>query len=81
MRWLLDALGIRKRCGHLRVRETMACDAICRDCGQNLGFIQNWRDANKTKAGASEISNDPNDPLSWQPTRTAVTVSANEVTK
>ena len=23
--------------------ETQACDAICRQCGKNLGFIGNWR--------------------------------------
>jgi hypothetical protein len=23
--------------------ETMACDAICRKCGKNLGFIGNFR--------------------------------------
>lgn len=54
-------------CKHLRVRETMACDAVCRDCGRNLGFIKNWRDANKGKPGSSEIHNDPSDPLSWKP--------------
>ena len=46
-------------CKHLRVRETMACDAVCRDCGRNLGFIQQWRDVNKGNPSASEISNDP----------------------
>lgn len=25
------------------VNETSACDAICRKCGKNLGFIGNWR--------------------------------------
>ncbi len=25
------------------VNENMACDAICRKCGKNLGFIGNWR--------------------------------------
>lgn len=56
----------RNRCKHLRVRETMACDAICRDCGQNLGFIQTWRDATRGNTEANEISNDPTDPLSWR---------------
>jgi hypothetical protein len=23
--------------------ETQACEAICRQCGKNLGFIGNWR--------------------------------------
>ncbi len=58
-------------CKHLRVRETMACDAVCRDCGRNLGFIQNWRDANRGKRGASEIHNDPSDPLSWNPRKSS----------
>lgn len=26
------------------VSETMACDAICRQCGKNLGFIGKWRE-------------------------------------
>lgn len=55
----------RPKCEHLRVRETMACDAVCRDCGENLGFIQTWRDANRGKPGASEHYNDPNDPRCW----------------
>jgi len=25
------------------VNETSACDAICKKCGKNLGFIGNWR--------------------------------------
>lgn len=53
-------------CKHLRVRETMACDAVCRDCGKNLGFIQIWRDANKGNPKASERSNDPTDSRSWR---------------
>lgn len=47
----------QRKCKHLRVRETRSCDAICRDCGQNLGFIQNWRDANRGNPNAHEISN------------------------
>lgn len=53
------------KCKHLRVRETMACDAICRSCGKNLGFIQTWRNANRGNQEASEIPNDPSDPMSW----------------
>lgn len=33
------------RCKHLHYRETGACDAICNDCGKNLGFIGRIRDA------------------------------------
>jgi hypothetical protein len=32
------------RCKHAcGVHETQACDAICRECGKNLGFIGDWR--------------------------------------
>jgi len=31
------------RCSHDGgVNETMACDAICKKCGKNLGFIGKW---------------------------------------
>jgi hypothetical protein len=62
--WLNTLFG--KKCKHLHVRETMACDAVCLGCGKNLGFIQNWRDTTRGLEGASEISNDPNDQLSWR---------------
>lgn len=40
------------RCRHNGdVAETSACDAICRDCGKNLGFIGTWRA--KRKDGAA----------------------------
>lgn len=29
------------------VNETSACDAVCRKCGKNLGFIGTWREKNK----------------------------------
>jgi len=29
----------KKRCEHPTFYETMACDAICMDCGENMGFI------------------------------------------
>lgn len=29
----------QSRCKHERFRETSACDAICCNCGKNLGFI------------------------------------------
>ncbi len=32
------------RCKHDGgVYESMACDAICKQCGKNLGFIGSWR--------------------------------------
>lgn len=40
------------RCPHdSGVSETNACDAICRKCGKNLGFISAWRA--KRKEGAA----------------------------
>ncbi len=41
----------RMRCQHERFRETMACDAICIDCGKNLGFIGTVRDERKAISG------------------------------
>ena len=36
----------QSRCKHDGgVNETMACQAICRKCGKNLGFIGKWREA------------------------------------
>jgi hypothetical protein len=32
-----------RNCKHERVNETQACDAICCNCGRNLGFIETWR--------------------------------------
>ena len=63
---LLKILGLGKQCNHFRVLETMACDAVCRDCGRNLGFIGNWRAANKNNIEASEIPNDPANLKSWR---------------
>jgi hypothetical protein len=41
----------RHRCPHdAGVSETQACDAICHECGKNLGFIGDWRDAQKKRA-------------------------------
>jgi hypothetical protein len=34
----------KSRCRHDQgINETQACDAICRRCGKNLGFIGSWR--------------------------------------
>jgi len=35
----------QSRCSHSKVTETRSCDAICVDCGKNLGFIGTWRKA------------------------------------
>lgn len=40
----------QKLCKHDKgVSETRSCDAICRGCGKNLGFIGTWREAQKEK--------------------------------
>lgn len=37
------------RCKHDGgVNETQACEAICRECGKNLGFIGTWRDKQRS---------------------------------
>lgn len=38
------------RCKHIHYRETGSCDAICNDCGKNLGFIGRIRDIGKRAA-------------------------------
>ena len=35
-------------CPHTNARENRRCHAICTNCGKDLGFIQNWRDAHKS---------------------------------
>lgn len=37
----------RMGCKHARFHETMACEAVCLDCGKNLGFIGKVRDRGK----------------------------------
>lgn len=32
------------------VNETQACDAICQQCGKNLGFIGEWRKQQKAQS-------------------------------
>ena len=34
----------QSRCEHPRYFETGSCDAVCKDCGRNLGFIGSWRE-------------------------------------
>lgn len=45
--WNIPGIIKQRRCKHLRYRETQACDAICNDCGKNLGFIGSIRDKDK----------------------------------
>lgn len=41
---------VQSRCKHDGgVNETRACDAICRKCLKNLGFIGTWRDKQQKK--------------------------------
>lgn len=48
VRFAIPAWLKRIRCKHADgVRETMSCDAICRSCGKNLGFIGSWLNAQK----------------------------------
>lgn len=37
----------QRKCNHPRVNETQACEAICNECGKNLGFIGTWREKQK----------------------------------
>jgi hypothetical protein len=36
-------------CPHDTYRETMQCNAICRNCGKDLGFIQPWRERDRKR--------------------------------
>ncbi len=51
--WITNATWWREsRCKHDGgVDETMACDAICRKCGKNLGFIGSWRERQQSCGG------------------------------
>ena len=44
------------KCDHKKhyYRETMSCDAICRGCGANLGFIGTVREQ-RTKEDGQEV--------------------------
>lgn len=42
LRWIKQT-----KCSHKNVFENGACDAICRDCGKNLGFIGTWKKRQK----------------------------------
>jgi hypothetical protein len=49
-----------KNCKHDKVHETRACDAICINCGKNLGFIGAWYEEKRTKdlKELKELGND-----------------------
>ena len=48
--------GIEKAiCGHDGgISETSACEAICRKCGANLGFIGTWRERHHAASSESK---------------------------
>lgn len=41
----------QRRCIHASFRETSSCDAICNNCGKNLGFIGVVREQRESKNG------------------------------
>jgi hypothetical protein len=41
---ILPRLIRQSLCSHAHYHETSSCDAICNDCGRNLGFIGRIRD-------------------------------------
>ena len=44
----MNTAYVQWRCKHTDgVNETQACDAICRKCGKNLGFIGSYRERMK----------------------------------
>lgn len=40
--WVRHQWFRQQRCNHPRISETTSCDAICCECGKNLGFIGEW---------------------------------------
>ena len=42
----IKTLIYQSKCKHSKYRETSNCDAICIECGKNLGFIENSRKVN-----------------------------------
>ena len=42
----IKTLMHQSRCKHPRYWENSRCDAICTECGKNLGFIENSRKTN-----------------------------------
>lgn len=50
----------RTFCKHERYRETRACDAICINCGRNLGFIQPLRERDSLRAKQKEQQDERN---------------------
>lgn len=52
--WLARTIEMA-RCKHDGgVTETRACQAICRDCGKDLGFIGTWRDNESARSSLRE---------------------------
>lgn len=43
---------VQYRCKHPTFRETRACDAICNQCGKNLGFVGAVRESRAAAKGS-----------------------------
>lgn len=50
----IDKIMRSRACKHERYRETSKCDAICVECGENLGFIQPLRDRDRLREQEKE---------------------------
>lgn len=50
----IDKLMRSRACKHAHYRETSKCDAICVECGENLGFIQPLRDRDRLREQEKE---------------------------
>lgn len=55
---IIKRYAIQSFCKHEKYHETMACDAVCQNCGKNLGFIGNVQ---KERAAAVAFSDDCSD--------------------
>ena len=52
--YLLPGYIRQRKCLHTDVHENGRCDACCRDCGKNLGFIGTWRDKQRATVAGGE---------------------------
>jgi hypothetical protein len=51
--WQLPAYLKSRRCKHPTVTEDSACNAWCKSCGKNLGFIGAWREKTRARDGSA----------------------------
>lgn len=42
--WIVTTIK-QATCSHPKTYENRGCDAVCQQCGKNLGFIGAWREA------------------------------------